>query len=42
MAADAQRRNELQDVGRKVYEYTYQQVTRETDYVIRTMRERLD
>jgi very-short-patch-repair endonuclease len=40
-ARDAQRRNELQDVGRKVYEYTYHQVTREPDYVIRTMRERL-
>ena len=40
-AQDAQRRNELQDVGRKVYEYTYHQVTREPDYVIRTMRERL-
>jgi hypothetical protein len=40
-ARDAQRRNELQDVGRKVYEYTYHQVTREPEYVIRTMRERL-
>ena len=40
-ARDAQRRNELQDVGRKVYEYTYQQVTREPEYVIRTMRQRL-
>jgi very-short-patch-repair endonuclease len=40
-ARDAQRRNELQDVGRKVYEYTYHQVTKEPDYVIRTMRERL-
>ena len=26
-AKDAQRRNELQDIGRKVYEYTYHQVT---------------
>ncbi len=40
-AKDAQRRNELQDVGRKIYEYTYHQVTREPDYVIRTMHERL-
>ena len=40
-ALDAQRRNELQDIGRKVYEYTYRQVTREPSYVIRTMRARL-
>jgi very-short-patch-repair endonuclease len=40
-AKDAQRRNELQDVGRRVYEYTYRQVTREPGYVIRTMGERL-
>ena len=40
-ANDAQRRNELQDVGRRVYEYTYRQVTREPSFVIRSMRERL-
>ncbi len=40
-ARDAQRRNELQDVGRRVYEYTYAQVTREPAYVVRTMRARL-
>jgi hypothetical protein len=40
-ARDAQRRNELQDVGRRVYEYTYAQVTREPSYVVRTMRARL-
>ncbi len=40
-ARDAQRRNELQDIGRKVYEYTYQQVTRDPTYVVRTMRSRL-
>jgi Protein of unknown function (DUF559) len=40
-ARDAQRRNELQDIGRKVYEYTYQQVTREPENVARTMRDRL-
>jgi very-short-patch-repair endonuclease len=40
-ARDAQRRNELQDVGRKVYEYTYHQVMKEPDHVVRTMRQRL-
>jgi Protein of unknown function (DUF559) len=40
-ARDAQRRNELQDIGRRVFEYTYRQVTREPAYVIRTMRARL-
>ena len=40
-AKDAQRRNELQDVGRRVYEYTYQEVINEPGYVVRTMRERL-
>jgi very-short-patch-repair endonuclease len=40
-AKDAQRRNELQDVGRRVYEYTYDQVMRHPDHVISTMRERL-
>jgi very-short-patch-repair endonuclease len=41
-AKDAQRRNELQDVGRRVYEYTYRQVTQEPGYVVRTMRVRLE
>jgi very-short-patch-repair endonuclease len=40
-AKDAQRRNEIQDIGKRVYEYTYQQVTREPGYVTRTMRARL-
>jgi very-short-patch-repair endonuclease len=40
-AKDAQRRNELQDVGRRVFEYTYQQVIGDSGYVTRTMRERL-
>ena len=40
-ARDAQRRNELQDAGRKVYEYTYRQVTGEREHVIVTMREHL-
>jgi len=33
-ARDAQRRNELQDVGRLVYEYTWEQVTRQGDMVV--------
>jgi very-short-patch-repair endonuclease len=41
-AKDAQRRNELQDVGRRVYEYTYEQVIKQPDFVTRTMRARLD
>jgi very-short-patch-repair endonuclease len=40
-ARDAQRRNELQDIGSRVYEYTYQQVARDPSYVVRTMRTRL-
>jgi very-short-patch-repair endonuclease len=40
-AKDAQRRNELQDIGRRVYEYTYQEVTMRPDFVVRTMGERL-
>jgi hypothetical protein len=39
--SDAQRRNELQDVGRKVYEYTWADVTERPDYVERTLRARL-
>lgn len=37
-ANDAQRRNELQDLGRRVYEFTYDQVTRRPGYVVDTMR----
>ncbi|CAN5511874.1 hypothetical protein BH23ACT3_BH23ACT3_18480 [soil metagenome] len=40
-AKDAQRRNELQDIGWRVYEYTWDDVTRRPTYVARTMRERL-
>lgn len=40
-AKDAQRRNELQDVGRRVYEYTWRDVTERPGYVAHTMRERL-
>ena len=38
---DAQRRNELQDLGYAMYEYTYGDVTRRRDYVVTTLRERL-
>jgi hypothetical protein len=38
---DAQRRNELQDLGYAVYEYTWGDVTRRSGYVIDTLRERL-
>jgi hypothetical protein len=40
-ARDAQRRNELQDVGQAVFEYTARQVFDEPDHVIATMRTRL-
>jgi hypothetical protein len=40
-ARDAQRRNELQDVGRKVYEYTWADVTERPDFVRRTLTARL-
>jgi Protein of unknown function (DUF559) len=40
-AKDAQRRNELQDEGRKVYEYTWEHVTKRPEYVVSTMRARL-
>ncbi len=40
-ARDAQRRNELQDVGRKVYEYTYDDVMRRGRYVEQTLIVRL-
>jgi very-short-patch-repair endonuclease len=38
---DAQRRNELQDLGRRVFEYTYADVMRSPDMVIRTLEQRL-
>jgi hypothetical protein len=38
---DAQRRNELQDVGLRVFEYTYEDVTRRPAYVVETMEARL-
>ena len=34
-ARDAQRRNELQDLGRKVYKFTWEQITREEAWVRR-------
>jgi Transcriptional regulator, AbiEi antitoxin len=40
-ARDAQRRNELHDVGRKVYEYTWEDVTRRPSFVERTLVARL-
>jgi very-short-patch-repair endonuclease len=40
-ARDAQRRNELQDVGKRVYEYTWEDVTKREDWVIDTLRQRL-
>jgi hypothetical protein len=40
-ARDAQRRNELQDVGRKVYEYTWDDVTRRPGFVERSLTARL-
>ena len=40
-AHDAQRRNELQDIGRRVYEYTWEDVTERAGFVRRTMIERL-
>jgi hypothetical protein len=39
---DAQRRNELQDIGRRVYEYTWHDVTRRALFVARTLTERLE
>ena len=39
-ARDAQRRNELQDAGRRVFEYTFAQVMRDPGYVVTTMRQR--
>jgi len=40
-ARDAQRRNELQDLGVRVFEYTFDDVTRRSDMVRRTLRIRL-
>ncbi len=40
-ARDAQRRNELQDVGRKVYEYTWDDVTTRPAFVERSLITRL-
>jgi hypothetical protein len=40
-ARDAQRRNELQDVGRKVYEYTWADVTTRPAFVERSLIARL-
>ena len=40
-ARDAQRRNELQDMGVRVFEYTWEDVTRRAAYVTESMRERL-
>jgi very-short-patch-repair endonuclease len=41
-ARDAQRRNELQDAGRSVYEYTWDDVTRRGGWVADTLQARLD
>jgi very-short-patch-repair endonuclease len=40
-ARDAQRRNELQDLGVRVFEYTFDDVTKRPDMVRRTLRLRL-
>ena len=40
-ARDAQRRNELQDAGQRVYEYTWEDVTERSGYVARTLTARL-
>ncbi len=40
-ARDAQRRNELQEAGRAVYEYTWEDVTKRSEMVMMTMRRRL-
>jgi len=39
-ARDAQRRNELQDIGRRVYEYTWNDVTKRESYVRNTLIQR--
>jgi very-short-patch-repair endonuclease len=38
---DAQRRNELQDLGYRVYEYTWADLTRRPQHVVDTRRRRL-
>jgi very-short-patch-repair endonuclease len=38
---DAQRRNELQDLGYRVYEYTWGHLTRRPDFVVSSLRSRL-
>jgi very-short-patch-repair endonuclease len=38
---DAQRRNELTDLGLRVYEYTWTHVTERPSWVVATMRQRL-
>lgn len=40
-ARDAQRRNELQDLGRRVYEYTWEDVTERPAFVTRSLLQRL-
>ena len=40
-ARDAQRRNELQDLGVRVFEYTYHDVIERSEMVHRTLRIRL-
>jgi very-short-patch-repair endonuclease len=40
-ARDAQRRNELQDLGFDVYEYTWEQVTQSPDQIVVQLRSRL-
>jgi Transcriptional regulator, AbiEi antitoxin/Protein of unknown function (DUF559) len=40
-AKDAQRRNELQDAGHAVYEYTWEDVTARRSYVVTTLTKRL-
>jgi very-short-patch-repair endonuclease len=40
-ARDAQRRNELQDIGRRVFEYTWEDVTQRPGMVARTLKARL-
>jgi len=40
-ARDAQRRNELQDLGQRVFEYTWEDVTKRRTMVGRTLRARL-
>jgi very-short-patch-repair endonuclease len=41
-ARDAQRRNELQKLGLRVYEFTWEDVTRRPAWVLRETRRRLE